>query len=146
MINLSNTEAEDDKNFRSLQEQIVEGERVIYAIEEALKVDGTKLLSKNEISKIRESITDLKKSLDSTNPEEIKKYINKLENICETYVEKRMNSSIKSLITGKDINDIIAMPKLIFLPNQELCPKGLILEVSPGESICEIALENGINL
>ena len=107
MINLSNTEAEDDKNFRSLQEQIVEGERVIYAIEEALKVDGTKLLSKNEISKIRESITDLKKSLDSTNPEEIKKYINKLENICETYVEKRMNSSIKSLITGKDINDII---------------------------------------
>ena len=75
MINLSNTEAEDDKNFRSLQEQIVEGERVIYAIEEALKVDGTKLLSKNEISKIRESITDLKKSLDSTNPEEIKKYI-----------------------------------------------------------------------
>ena len=38
---------------------------------------------------------------------EIKDAISKLENTCEFYVERRMNNSIKSLIAGKDINDII---------------------------------------
>ena len=38
---------------------------------------------------------------------EIKDAIRKLENTCEFYVERRMNNSIKSLIAGKDINDII---------------------------------------
>ena len=37
----------------------------------------------------------------------IKDAINNLEITCEFYVERRMNNSIKSLITGKDINDII---------------------------------------
>lgn len=38
------------------------------------------------------------------------------------------------------------MPKLTFLPNQDLCPNGLTLDVNSGESICKIALQNGINL
>ena len=38
---------------------------------------------------------------------EIKDATRKLESTCEFYVERRMNNSIKSLIAGKDINDII---------------------------------------
>jgi 2Fe-2S ferredoxin len=38
------------------------------------------------------------------------------------------------------------MPKLIFLPNEEHCPEGAIIEVQPGISICDAAMENGIEI
>ena len=107
MINLSNTRAEQDKNFRALQEHTVEAERAIYAIEEALKVDGDEILTKDELNKINKSISQLKDAIKSKEINFIKKSNMNLENTCEFYVERRMNNSIKSLITGKDINDII---------------------------------------
>ncbi len=36
------------------------------------------------------------------------------------------------------------MPKLIFLPHEELCPEGAVIEAKPGKTICEVALENDI--
>ena len=36
------------------------------------------------------------------------------------------------------------MPKITFLPHEELCPEGLIIEVEEGVSICDIALHNKI--
>ncbi len=107
MINLSNSRAEEDKNFRALKEQLVEAERAIYAIEEALKSDGNKILTKTEISKINNSISNLRDAIESKDVNLIKKANSNLERTCEFYVERRMNNSIKSLITGKDINDII---------------------------------------
>ena len=38
------------------------------------------------------------------------------------------------------------MPKVIFLPHQELCPEGLVIEASEGETILDIALKNSINI
>ena len=107
MLDSSNALAEDDKNFRLLQEYIVEAERTIYAINEALKSDGSQLLSETELNRINKSVLELKNALISNEVDVIKKSIENLENTCEFYVERRMNSSIKSLITGKDINDII---------------------------------------
>ena len=107
MLNASNILAEEDKNFRSLKENIVEAERAIYAIEEAIKIDGADLLNQGELNKITKSISLLKNALASNEVNKIKDAINNLENTCEFYVERRMNNSIKSLITGKDINDII---------------------------------------
>lgn len=36
------------------------------------------------------------------------------------------------------------MPKVIFLPNEELCPEGLAVDVSQGETILDVALKNNI--
>ncbi|MFT5879495.1 MAG: 2Fe-2S ferredoxin [Moritella sp.] len=36
------------------------------------------------------------------------------------------------------------MPKVIFLPHEELCPEGLVVEVEQGETILDIALKNNI--
>jgi len=36
------------------------------------------------------------------------------------------------------------MPKLIFLPHESLCPDGAVIEVEPGVSVCDAALEHGI--
>ncbi|MDM8545075.1 ISC system 2Fe-2S type ferredoxin [Candidatus Venteria ishoeyi] len=38
------------------------------------------------------------------------------------------------------------MTQLIFLPHEELCPEGMAIDVKPGTSICDAALENGIEL
>ena len=107
MLSSSNALAEEDKNYRLLKENIVEAERAIYAIEEAIKTDGKDLLNTDELTKINDSISYLKKAVINNDVNEIKDAISKLENTCEFYVERRMNNSIKSLTAGKDINDII---------------------------------------
>ncbi|NVK40970.1 MAG: ISC system 2Fe-2S type ferredoxin [Oceanospirillaceae bacterium] len=38
------------------------------------------------------------------------------------------------------------MPQIIFLPHEELCPDGKVIEVEPGVSICDAALANGVEI
>lgn len=38
------------------------------------------------------------------------------------------------------------MPKIIFLPHEELCPEGKVIDAEPGESICRAALNNGLEI
>ena len=38
------------------------------------------------------------------------------------------------------------MPKLIFLPHEELCPEGAVFEAESGISICNAALKNDIDI
>lgn len=38
------------------------------------------------------------------------------------------------------------MPKLIFLPHEHICPEGKTIEVEAGISICDAALQNGIEI
>jgi len=38
------------------------------------------------------------------------------------------------------------MTKLIFLPHEEICPEGAVIEVEPGITICDAALENDIDI
>lgn len=38
------------------------------------------------------------------------------------------------------------MPKLIFLPHEDICPEGAVIEVAPGMSICDVALQHGIEI
>ena len=38
------------------------------------------------------------------------------------------------------------MPQIIFLPHEEICPEGAVIQVEPGVSICDAALRNGIEI
>ncbi len=38
------------------------------------------------------------------------------------------------------------MPQIIFLPHEELCPEGAVIEAEPGTTICQAALANGIEI
>lgn len=38
------------------------------------------------------------------------------------------------------------MTKLTFLPHEEICPEGMVVEAEPGTTIIEAALENGIEI
>ena len=38
------------------------------------------------------------------------------------------------------------MPKIIFLPHEEICPEGAVIEAESGMTICDAALENDIEI
>jgi 2Fe-2S ferredoxin len=38
------------------------------------------------------------------------------------------------------------MPQIIFLPHEEICPDGAVVDAEPGISICDAALKNGIEI
>ena len=38
------------------------------------------------------------------------------------------------------------MPKIIFLPHEEICPEGAVIEAKTGITICDAALANGIEI
>ncbi len=38
------------------------------------------------------------------------------------------------------------MPQLIFLPHEERCPEGAVLEANKGDNLIEVAMENGIDI
>ena len=107
MIKDSNNSAEVDMKLRRLNESIVEGKRVIYALEQALNSDGKELLSNDEFNTLVAKLQSLKTSLSTDDSELIEKNIQDLEKQSEFYVERRMNTSIKSLIAGKGIDDIL---------------------------------------
>jgi len=107
MIKDANKLAETDMELRKLNESRVEAERVIYALEQALRKDGKSLLNTKELKMINKELDLLKKATLSNNSDLINNTIRKLEKKSEFYVEKRMNSSIKSLIAGKNIDDIL---------------------------------------
>ena len=38
------------------------------------------------------------------------------------------------------------MPQIIFLPHEERCPEGAVLQAEPGDNLIEVALDAGINI
>ena len=38
------------------------------------------------------------------------------------------------------------MPKLIFLPHEDICPEGAVIDVATDMSICDAALQHGIEI
>ena len=38
------------------------------------------------------------------------------------------------------------MPQIIFLPHEERCPDGAVVDAEPGDNLIEVALDNGVNI
>ena len=38
------------------------------------------------------------------------------------------------------------MPQIIFLPHEEICPEGAVIEADTGTTICDAAIANGIEI
>jgi len=39
-----------------------------------------------------------------------------------------------------------SMPQIIFLPHEEICPEGAVIDAEPGTTICDAALKHGIEI
>jgi len=105
MLKDSFDNAEKDIEKRHLNEAIVEAERVILAIDSALDLDGDNLLNKNEYKEICVARDNLKEKIHSKNKDIITEAIKNLEKRSEEFVSRRMNSSIKSIMKGKEIKE-----------------------------------------
>ena len=38
------------------------------------------------------------------------------------------------------------MTRIVVLPNENLCPQGIVVEAEPGESVCEALLRNDVDI
>jgi len=57
-----------------------------------------------------------------------------------------MNECLRRHRVGKQIDNFEnpEMPQIIFLPHEEICPEGAVIEAESGVTICDAALQNGI--
>ena len=106
MISDANSSAEKDMSARRLSESKVEAKRVIYALEQALDKDGSELLDESEFDVISSELSILREITEKNDFVRIDNQIKTLESKSEFYVERRMNKSIQSLITGKGVDDV----------------------------------------
>ncbi len=99
--------AKEDKLDRSLREGIIELDRTIYAIEQALAEDK-QLLSSHDLSKLEDGILNIKNLKKSANftIDDIDESQKKLDQLSEPLVSERMNNAISSIIVGKSIDEI----------------------------------------
>lgn len=108
MLQASMDHAADDMQQRLLQEQKVDAQRVIEAIDSALKADGDIHLSQEERSAVDQLIDNLKTSVKGNDSAAIKLAQESLEKGSSNFVERRMNASVKHLMAGQHVDAVAA--------------------------------------
>jgi molecular chaperone HscA len=105
MLKDSMENAEQDIQARMLKEQQVEASRVIESIQAALLADSA-LLNQAEINEIESAITALANISQTGNADEIEAAIDTLNNSTATFAERRMDSSIKTALSGHSVDEV----------------------------------------
>ncbi len=105
MLRDSMAHARDDMQARRLREQQVEADRSVEALDAAFAQDGELFLSEQErvpILAAREHLVALRQGNDY---QAIESGIKALEKAAETYVERRMNASIRAAMAGHKLDE-----------------------------------------
>ncbi|MBT8126494.1 MAG: Fe-S protein assembly chaperone HscA [Gammaproteobacteria bacterium] len=110
MLRASIDYAEEDMQARGLREEQVEAQRVVEALDSAINADG-ELLSDEEKQTIAQARDKLIEAANGDDGETIKHAINELEAVCEDFVARRMNTSIRNAMKGHSIDEYAAEDK-----------------------------------
>jgi molecular chaperone HscA len=96
----------DDVHVRALREEIVDGQRLVEAIDAALKEDQD-LLEADELEMIQRKVEALKVLIsESKDVQVIRRSVESLSKSTDEFAAKRMNKSIKLALAGKKVEDI----------------------------------------
>jgi molecular chaperone HscA len=106
MLKASIEHAREDMDVRRLVEEKVEAQRVIEALNAALAADGEELLTTEERSRVDDALARLvETTAQSQDAAEVEAAIKRLEQDCEFYVERRMNSNIRKAMAGHRVDE-----------------------------------------
>ncbi|HDK38526.1 MAG TPA: Fe-S protein assembly chaperone HscA, partial [Thiolapillus brandeum] len=105
MLQASFEHAEEDLEERKLAEARVEGLRVVEALQAALAKDGEQLLSTKERGRIDVALQQLVDAIAGDDADAIDREAKHVEQVCEFYVERRMNTGIQEAMAGHNINE-----------------------------------------
>ncbi len=105
MLMDSMAHAKDDAVQRALKEAVVEAQRMIEATEAAMKEDPH-LLSAAETEKIKATIAKLAETMTGVNRRQINLVMDDLGFETQEFAHRRMDQSIKKVLSGRKVNDI----------------------------------------
>ncbi|WP_455207944.1 Fe-S protein assembly chaperone HscA [Kaarinaea lacus] len=105
MLRDSMSHAEQDVAARNLREQQVEAERVILAVQAALKIDGERLLSAEEMRQLETRLQTLQQTMQGDDHSAIKRAVDDLNQASTEFAARRMNDSIRSAMAGHKVDD-----------------------------------------
>jgi len=105
MLMASMNNAEQDMQARMVKEQQVEASRVIESVQSALALDS-QLLTADEVNLITTSISQLAKIAQTDVADDIEAAIEKLNDSTATFAERRMDSSIRTALSGQSVDEV----------------------------------------
>ncbi|GFM65834.1 Fe-S protein assembly chaperone HscA [Pseudomonas lijiangensis] len=98
--------AGDDKVARVLREQQVDAQRLVEAVEAALEADGDRLLDAEERMVIDLQLKELRELMQGTDGPAIEQQTRRLSQVTDAFAARRMNSTVKAALAGRNLNDI----------------------------------------
>jgi len=105
MLRASMEHASEDMQARALAEQKVEAQRVLEAIDSALNADGDEHLNSDERAVIDKLVNDLRTRLDGEDRNDIHDAVDALEAGSTSFVERRMNASVRKMMAGQKVGE-----------------------------------------
>jgi molecular chaperone HscA len=105
MLRESLDHARDDVQLRVLKEQQVEGERMLEAVENALR-DDADLVSAAESSAVRAELDALRRTLTCNDHRTIKSAIERVNRATEAFAGRRMDRAVKRALAGRKIESL----------------------------------------
>ncbi|MCO6412337.1 MAG: Fe-S protein assembly chaperone HscA [Thiogranum sp.] len=105
MLRDSIEHAQDDVEARRLREQQVEADRVLEALQAALKEDGDRFLSSDERVSVDNAARRLAEARNGDDARAIKRAIEALEAASAAYVDRRMNANIQKAMAGHALDE-----------------------------------------
>lgn len=106
MLTSSIEHAEQDMAARMLAEQQVEADRVIESLNAALAADGETLLSAAERAELDTAIAHLARMRLAGSTNQIKDAIEAADAASGEFAARRMDASIRKVLTGQDVNKV----------------------------------------
>ena len=105
MLRDSMSNAREDMEARRLREQQVEADRVLEALDSALRADGERLLTAEERQLLLAERVQLAHARQGGDHHAIHEAIKRMEDAAAFYVERRMNESVRAAMAGHRVDE-----------------------------------------